>query len=137
MAGGSLNRMPTNRNLYGNWKANVNKLLPYRLCSPLGFGSIHDNMCCTIRPATSLEDGIEPPVLGKGLAPYPHMPLVRDATNIHDPGTLVKAARRYPPVAEDAGDAAVRSDVGDEDACRPYAVGCTAGSGVAAAREGE
>ena len=124
-------------NLYGNWKANVNKLLPYRLCSPLGFGSIHDNMCCTIRPATSLEDGIEPPVLGKGLAPYPHMPLVRDATNIHDPGTLVKAAGHYPPGVGDAGGAAVRGGVEDEGACRPEVAGCPAGGEAAAAREGE
>lgn len=45
-------------NLYGNWKSNVCTLLPNRLCSPLGFGSIQDNMSCKIYPCSSLEDGV-------------------------------------------------------------------------------
>ncbi|MBP3866198.1 MAG: molybdopterin-dependent oxidoreductase [Eggerthellaceae bacterium] len=50
-------------NLYGAWKANINKLMPNRLCSPLGYGSIHDNMCCTIYPCDGLGDGIVAPAL--------------------------------------------------------------------------
>lgn len=87
---------PNEPNLYGNWKANVNKLLPNRLCSPLGFGSIHDNMCCTIYPANSLEDGIEPPDLSKFPQPLPHIGIVRDATNIATPGEHVAAFSHYP-----------------------------------------
>ena len=49
-------------NLYGNWKANVTKLLPNRLCSPLGFGSIQDNMSCRIYPCSGLGDGVEAPM---------------------------------------------------------------------------
>ena len=45
-------------NLYGNWKANVNTLLAHKLNNRAGFGSIHKNMCCSIRPATSLDDGV-------------------------------------------------------------------------------
>lgn len=87
-------------NLYGNWKANINKLLPNRLCSPLGFGSIHDNMCCTVYPATSLDDGVEVPTLENIPRPYPHMAIIRDATNIDKPGTYVSAYDHYPQTAD-------------------------------------
>ena len=50
-------------NLFGTWKSNVNKLLPNRLCSPLGFGSIQDNMCCAISPCKGLGDGIASPMV--------------------------------------------------------------------------
>lgn len=89
-------------NLYGNWKANINKLLPNRLCSPLGFGSIHDNMCCTIHPATGLDDGVELPCMGDIPQPYPHMDLIRDATNIDKPGQHVAAYDHYPKTKSNA-----------------------------------
>ena len=45
-------------NLFGVWKANVNALLAHKINSPLGYGSIHKNMCCSIRKADSLDLGV-------------------------------------------------------------------------------
>lgn len=45
-------------NLYGVWKSNVNTLLAHKMNNPMGYGSIHKNMCCSIRPALSLDDGL-------------------------------------------------------------------------------
>lgn len=42
-------------NLYGNWKSNVNALLAHKYNNQLGYGSIHKNMCCSIRKADSLD----------------------------------------------------------------------------------
>ena len=91
--------------LYGLWDSDVNKLIPNRLCSPLGFGSIHDNMCCTIYPCKGQGDGIEPPSprLEKPVMPA-HLQLVRDATNMDDPTKTVAGAKYYAePAAADAG----------------------------------
>jgi anaerobic selenocysteine-containing dehydrogenase len=41
-------------NLFGVWKSNVNTLLAHKVNNPLGWGSIHKSMCCTIRKAESL-----------------------------------------------------------------------------------
>jgi anaerobic selenocysteine-containing dehydrogenase len=43
-------------NLYGVWKANVNKLIPNEVNNPLGYGSVHKSMCCTVYPANGLDD---------------------------------------------------------------------------------
>lgn len=82
--------------LYGLWDSDVNKLIPNRLCSPLGFGSVHDNMCCTIYPCEGQGAGIAAPSsrLEKPIMP-PHLPLVRDATNMADPTKTVAGARYY------------------------------------------
>ncbi|MCI8468999.1 MAG: molybdopterin-dependent oxidoreductase [Eggerthellaceae bacterium] len=45
-------------NLYGVWKSNVNVMLAHKLNNPMGYGSIHKNMCCSIRPASSLDEGL-------------------------------------------------------------------------------
>jgi anaerobic selenocysteine-containing dehydrogenase len=43
-------------NLFGVWKANVNMLFAHKITNPLGWGSIHKSMCCTITKADGLND---------------------------------------------------------------------------------
>jgi anaerobic selenocysteine-containing dehydrogenase len=42
-------------NLFGVWKANVNMLTAHRINNPLGWGSIHKSMCCTLYKAGGLD----------------------------------------------------------------------------------
>ncbi|WP_165252800.1 molybdopterin-dependent oxidoreductase [Adlercreutzia sp. ZJ304] len=43
-------------NLFGNWKSNINTLLPNSCVSALGFGSIHKDMICKIYRVDSLDE---------------------------------------------------------------------------------
>lgn len=47
---------PTEPNLFGNWKSNINTLLPNRCVSKLGFGSIHKDMMCKVYKVSGLDE---------------------------------------------------------------------------------
>jgi len=61
-------------NLFGVWKSNVNSLLAHKYNNPLGYGSIHKNMCCSIKKAESLDPQI-------GVAELKGMAIAADAAS--------------------------------------------------------
>jgi anaerobic selenocysteine-containing dehydrogenase len=42
-------------NLFGNWKSNINSLMPHKLVNMLGLGSIHKDMICKVYKVEGLE----------------------------------------------------------------------------------